>query len=67
MTREFGEWDHYNADEIMCPYCRYQFTESWEFFQGSHSSLSTVQCHDCEKYFEVEQEFTVHYTSYKKE
>lgn len=54
------------TDEVVCPYCGYEFEASWEFFQD-HSNTTDIECMGCDKTFECEQEVVVSYTTSKKE
>jgi len=56
--------DHKYTDEIVCPYCGSEHTDSWEYKEDSDE----IQCGECEKEFTYERIVTVEYcTSKKKE
>jgi DNA-directed RNA polymerase subunit RPC12/RpoP len=55
------------TDEVVCPYCGYEFSDSWEFLGGSPTYLTpTCGNEKCEKEFEVLCEYSVNFTSSKK-
>jgi DNA-directed RNA polymerase subunit RPC12/RpoP len=45
--------------DIICPYCEYEFVDSWEHGDSSDES---IECDECGKTFtlQVEQEVTYH-------
>ena len=49
------------TNEITCPYCGYEFSDSWEHSDGEQ------ECPDCERKFEVERNTSITYSSAKKE
>jgi hypothetical protein len=56
--------DHKYTSNIVCPYCGYEYTDSWEF----EDDCDDYECADCEKVFTYERHVTVEYcTSKKKE
>lgn len=50
----------YCKDQIVCPYCLHEFSDSWEVCSGDSAE---VQCPECEKLFEVNSDHAVSYTS----
>lgn len=50
-------------DEITCPYCNYEFSDSWEFCVGGDSQKN-VECLGCEKKFNLEINFETTYSTY---
>lgn len=54
--------DHEYTDEVVCPYCGYEFSDSWEFKQDSYKSLD---CDECGEEFSMEREVTVSYSTEK--
>lgn len=61
--------DHINCgftDDIICPYCGYRFEDSWEFNNGDEC-VDDVVCHSCEKTFDLVVDYSVTYSTYKKE
>jgi hypothetical protein len=61
------EIDHDSTTEIVCPYCGYEYGESYEQFEDSDTHDTTIECTICEKIFEVCREITVTYSSSKPE
>lgn len=51
------EIDHNCTDEIVCPYCGYEFSDSFEF--ENNDQCGSAQCYECDKYFK----FSVFYAS----
>lgn len=55
------------TDEVVCPYCGYEFGDSWEIFTHHYSDYrESVECCECGKEFDVERCIEVTYNSYKK-
>ena len=56
------------TDEIVCPHCGEEFSDSWEHLPPPGSSETSIEvfCHDCMASFDVELEYSVTYTSSKK-
>ena len=52
---------HRYTYEIVCPYCGYEYEDSWEF-----NETGEEQCDQCFKEFEYERETTVRYSTEKK-
>ena len=59
--------DSYLTDEIICPYCGHEFSDSYEYFRDGDYS-GDIQClnEDCKKEFFCEPCYDVHYISTKK-
>lgn len=55
------EIDHSNTDEIVCPYCGYEDTDSWE--QTPETDI--IDCRDCGKKFLYNRDVLVTYTTKK--
>ena len=53
---------HDYTDEIKCPYCNYEFSDSHECVDSCD-----VTCTDCDKDFEVEVHCEIHYDSLRKD
>ena len=53
-----NELDYFNTDEIVCPYCGNENTDSWEMIKSGDA-----YCDKCEKQFHVEIEERRSYTS----
>jgi len=56
----FNEDDARNTDEIICPYCGYELSESYEF-----SDHGKYNCPDCENEFEYSRYIEVNYSTNK--
>jgi len=56
--------DHDHTNELVCPYCGYEFTDSWEF--NDTQDEQHVECHDCGKEFLLYVHISVDYTTRKK-
>lgn len=54
------------TDEIVCPYCGYEFSDSWEFSMKGDGDTCEVDCDECEKTFTAVMSMTVDYSTYKK-
>lgn len=52
-----GETDY--TDEVICPHCGYEYSDSWEMNEGRH------ECSDCERPFEVTRNVVVTYSTEK--
>lgn len=56
------EHDTQYTNEIKCPYCGYEWSDSWEMGNGD-----TEECPDCLNTFEYEMDVVVTYISWKKD
>jgi len=57
------------TDEVVCPYCGFEFGDSYELFEfyNSHGESNVdVECDECGKEFNVDRCIEVTYNSYKK-
>lgn len=54
------------TDEVVCPHCGYEFSDSWDF--GFNGREMDIQCGnpECEKVFSCEPDYSVVYYSRKK-
>jgi len=52
--------DTYYTDDVICPYCGYEFSDSWEMSEGEHD------CYDCGNVFNMKRDVTVEYITKKK-
>ena len=57
------EIDHNYTDEIVCPYCGYEFGDSCDF----DCSEEKIPCNECEETFIAYREVEVHYSTWKTE
>lgn len=51
------------TDEVVCPWCGYKYTGSYEFSDYSEG----VECERCGKEFDVERNYKITYTTIRKE
>jgi DNA-directed RNA polymerase subunit RPC12/RpoP len=58
------EIDHEYTDEVVCPYCGFEYGDSYEFFTGCHEN-SEAQCEGCNKYFAMTRNVSVDYSTSK--
>lgn len=58
------EFDTDYTNEIVCPYCGYQFTDSWEL-QGGQDTDIPIECGRCEKSFIFSTDYHITYSSHK--
>lgn len=49
------------TDEIVCPYCGEEFTDSWEF----EPDMDTIDCYECGMEFKYERNVSVTYSTSK--
>ena len=59
-----NEVDHEYTDEIVCPWCGYEFSDSWEFGNGGEFT-ELEDCPECDKSFYASRTITVAYTTQK--
>ena len=50
MPEEHDDWDFHGRDEITCPYCAYEFSDSWEH---SADDNEDHECPRCDNVFKV--------------
>lgn len=55
--------EHENVKEIVCPYCGYEFSDSWEFGDDSEREIT---CEACYKPFTSYREVEVTYSTERK-
>mgnify|MGYP000032418711 CR=1 FL=1 len=58
------EIDHEYTNEIVCPWCGYEFSDSWELGNGGECT-ELEECPDCEKEFYASRIITVEYSTQK--
>ncbi|HID0796030.1 TPA: hypothetical protein ACXDAB_003467 [Clostridium botulinum] len=54
--------DHEYTNEIVCPFCGYEFTDSWEY---GEEDLGLIECNECGKSFYTNREVSVTYSTCK--
>lgn len=52
-------FDHEYTDEVVCPHCGYEHSDSWEMGETEHD------CPDCKKAFSLSRNVSVTYTTEK--
>jgi DNA-directed RNA polymerase subunit RPC12/RpoP len=62
-----GERDTNSENEITCPYCGYEFSESYDYLKDTDTELGEIECRDCGKPFICTVEFSVSYSTERKE
>lgn len=62
-----GDHDTDCEDEITCPYCGYEFSDSFEYQDGWQEELGDIDCPDCKETFECTASFSVSYSTKKKD
>jgi transposase-like protein len=60
-----NEWAYYGADNIVCPYCGCESQDEDHLLYDGN--CHQWDCSECGKEFTVEAQFSVSYTSVKKE
>jgi len=56
-----SEIEHEFTDEIVCPYCGYEYSECYEFTEDDDST----ECPKCEKFFSYSRHTQITYTTTK--
>lgn len=56
-------YDHTYTDEIICPHCGYEHSDSWEY-EGNDG---VIECGNCEKPFSYCRDVSVTYSTHKEE
>jgi hypothetical protein len=62
VTRYIGPMDHHSTGNLICPYCGYEHTDSWEIQSGSED-LDNVECGSCEREFKASRYISVTYST----
>ncbi len=62
MENDIEEIDHVYTDEVTCPYCGYEFMDSWEF-EGE--DIGELHCDGCEKEFIAHRNISISYSTSK--
>ena len=44
MPEEYDNWDFHGMDEITCPHCAYEFSDSWEHADDSDEDHTCPRC-----------------------
>ena len=61
-----NEWDfkHNYTDELVCPWCGYEFMDSWEY-ENDGEELGLVDCNNCGKQFYGYKNIVINYSTDK--
>lgn len=59
-----NEINHEYTDEIVCPFCGYIFSDSWEY-ESDCEDIGLLECRECEKSFYATRNITVDYSTEK--
>jgi len=51
-------------NEIVCPFCGKQQSESWEFSNGEEGDIGEIECGHCGRPFYATRDITVKYSSW---
>lgn len=65
MPEEYDEWDYMGSDEVKCPYCNLEITDSGDgelYTQGDQD----IECGRCDNTFTLTTEFSPTYTMSRK-
>lgn len=67
MQNEFEYHDTGYTTEIICPYCGYEFTDSWEvpFNDNNMDDERKIECHRCDEEFTVIRRLSVDYSTFR--
>jgi hypothetical protein len=57
------EIDHDYTDEVVCPYCGYEFRDSWEM--ANDGGEQEIDCYGCEKSFLLYTNMEITYSTAK--
>ena len=57
--------EHEYTDEIVCPYCGYEFNDSYEYGDDDTVDIGLVECQECEKEFYTTRNFIITYSTIK--
>lgn len=63
MTNKEIDCEH--TDEIVCPYCGEEQSDSWEI-AGENGDVQETECYECEKVFKFKTHIEVTFTSIKE-
>ena len=65
--RDYGKFniiDHKYTNEIVCPFCGYEFGDSWEY-RDDCEDLGLIDCDECHKSFYATRNITIDYSTNK--
>jgi len=59
--------NHYDfekrEDEIHCPYCNFEFGDSWEYGDSQSEDIGELECPNCDKKFHASRSISVSYVT----
>lgn len=58
------EIDCKGTSEVVCPYCGYETSDSYEHFRGQEC-CADIECDECGKKFEAAAQYSVEYSTSK--
>jgi hypothetical protein len=58
-----SEHETYAESEITCPYCGYEYTESYEYDSSDLDACGEEDCPDCEKKFKWSRNTSITYST----
>lgn len=65
MPEPEQEIDCEGTDEVVCPYCGHEHSDSYELFRNSCGVREDITCLGCEKTFRARADYSVTYYSEK--
>ncbi len=58
-----NEIERHNEREITCPYCGYEFSDSWEYGMEHDGDTDEEECPECDKKFYITMNVEVGYST----
>ena len=59
-----SEIKHKYTKEIVCPYCGYEFSDSWDY-SSDLEDIGLIDCENCDKSFYANRIVTINYSTEK--
>lgn len=59
-------WETQYTDEMICPYCKYYFDCSHEYFPDHNHDVDEIECPECEQTFPAHRYIEVTYSTEKR-
>ena len=59
-----SEIKHKDTKEIICPYCGYEFSDSWDY-SSDLEDIGLIDCENCDKSFYANRIVTIDYSTEK--
>lgn len=63
MPKQPEPHEHWNTDELVCPYCGYEFNCSYDVVESQTSGTAECEAEDCGKTFRFCVDTTIEYTT----